>query len=245
MGFLDFFKKKQRTETLTYGDKTYEVPKSISAEEYQRIRQKEIDRLERKFDLSTIDGINAIPVPKSKSSPSAGAGSITGRIDYYIMLKAGQYEKNGETELALACYRKANALMEVSPIAYQYDSYMRLPRYLRKLRRFDEARLEEAKIDVLFPDNGVYEMSKSEFMRDMKSAGNTQKSAEELYREYKADRDAEKQKHLYRLDYDWLWEFLPDICPKSFSGYMRMKNANSDKFQKIVATAKEHGYNIK
>lgn len=46
------------------------------------------------------------------------------------------------------------------------------------------------------------------------------------------------------IDYDWVWENLPDIAPKSLSGYIRMKNSNSKNFQKLQAAAKEKGYTI-
>lgn len=47
-----------------------------------------------------------------------------------------------------------------------------------------------------------------------------------------------------RQDYNWIWEHLPDIAPKSYGGYRNMKNQNSKNYQKLVATAKEHGYII-
>ena len=161
------------------------------------------------------------------------------------MMKAGQYETAGQVELALACYRKANALMPMCAVsAYPKDRYMRLPRYLRKLRRFDEAREEEAKINALFPDDGVFEQSKSEFLEHMKLVGHSKRHAEELYKVYKAERDEEHRKVRCRADYDWLWEFFPELCPKFFSGYMRMKNSNSKNFQKIVEAAKKLGHDI-
>lgn len=44
-----------------------------------------------------------------------------------------------------------------------------------------------------------------------------------------------------RLEYYWLQEKLPQLCPKSLSGYVRMKNANTKNYQKIVAEAKRLG----
>lgn len=175
----------------------------------------------------------------------SGDGSTTGQLDYYIMMKAGQYETAGEVEIALACYRKANELMPMCAVSsYSKERYLRFPRYLRKLRRFDEARAEEAKIDALFPDDGVFEQRKADFLDDMKLFGHSKRHAEELYREYKSERDAEHRKVRFRADFDWLWEFIPEICPKSFSGYMRMKNSNSKNYQKIVAAAAKRGFNL-
>lgn len=47
-----------------------------------------------------------------------------------------------------------------------------------------------------------------------------------------------------KCDYKWLQENLPDICPKSYSGYKRMKNGNTKNYQIIVAKAKEMGREI-
>lgn len=47
-----------------------------------------------------------------------------------------------------------------------------------------------------------------------------------------------------RSDYDWLCEHIPDIAPKSFSGYRNMKNKNSANYQKLVSLAKEKGLSI-
>ena len=220
MRLFDIFKEHKNEEIVTYNGLTFWAPKPISNEEYQRKRQKEIDYLERKYDLSTVEGIEAIPVPKQKEPSIGGLPNVTGKIEYYLMRKAGEYEGAGKVDLALACYRKANALMSMSSIAYQYETYLRLPRYLRKLRRFDEARTEEAKIERLFSSGEIFLILKKQYYFYHKNA-------------------------VYRGDYDWLWEFLPEICPKTFSEYMRMKNARTEKYQKIVIEAENHGRPIK
>lgn len=67
----------------------------------------------------------------------------------------------------------------------------------------------------------------------------------------KAERDEYDQIQLKRLinekdkiDYDYIREHLPDICPKSLSGYKRMKNSNSINYQKLVTAANSKGYII-
>lgn len=47
-----------------------------------------------------------------------------------------------------------------------------------------------------------------------------------------------------RRDYDWLYEHLPEVAPKSYGGYRNMKHKNSANYQKLVSIAKEHGYTI-
>lgn len=47
-----------------------------------------------------------------------------------------------------------------------------------------------------------------------------------------------------RSDYEWILKNLPDICPKSFSGYMRMKNQNTKNFDKLVRLSLGKGRDI-
>lgn len=56
--------------------------------------------------------------------------------------------------------------------------------------------------------------------------------------------ELEARRKIEREKYKWLQDNLPEICPKSFSGYMRMKNANTKNYQKIAAEAKKLGRNI-
>ncbi len=54
----------------------------------------------------------------------------------------------------------------------------------------------------------------------------------------------EAQRGVNKREFKWIQENLPEICPKSYSGYMRMKNANTKNYQKIVAEAKKLGRSI-
>lgn len=56
--------------------------------------------------------------------------------------------------------------------------------------------------------------------------------------------EIEAQRGIDQRDYKWLQENLPDICPKSYSGYMRMKNSNTPNFQKLAAKAIELGHDL-
>lgn len=62
--------------------------------------------------------------------------------------------------------------------------------------------------------------------------------------QYEAEKKAEEDYIKDKNDYDWLWENLGDIAPKSFSGYRRMKNSNSANFQKLCKEAEKKGRNI-
>ena len=54
-------------------------------------------------------------------------------------------------------------------------------------------------------------------------------------------REKEERTENGRQEFFWLQEHLPELCPKSLSGYMRMKNLNSQKYQNIVQEAIKKG----
>lgn len=302
----------------------YNADGALTPAAYNAMRQREVVSLEKRYDLNTIQGIQAISIPKKKTAPGISP-SVTGQIEYYLQRKGGTYEADGKIDLAIACYRKANELMPFSGTSYSLKDYMRLPRYLRKLRRFDEAREEEAKIEVLFKaleeklhnplheqlqtslsapwlggsdlievsfvsacceicgkyrgrifsTNGkdprfprlpldfheecgcsafpfIYGVNEPQYikskdiieycnkpLRDMRT-----KAERELYADYLHEQEVERVKLVDQTHYDWLWEHMPDICPKSFGGYRRMKSSNSTNFQKICRVALENGRDI-
>lgn len=292
----------------------------MTPDAYSQMRHDQIAHLEALYDLNTVEGINSIPVPKVRIK--SGSPSVTGQIEYYLSgIKGGTYEKNGQIELALACYRKANDLMPFSHFEYLHSEYMKLPRYLRKLRRFDEARVEEGKIDSFFAERNAeldlraspaYRLNAAsdilygsdlvetsfhlavcpecakfrnrrysmygrdlryprypEFLKNNPFHCNLSyfpviHGVQTMYdynnvpidpiahsnRPFIDDRtDEEKDNYLLeckrvnnelqmeldRKDYDWLWEHMPEICPKSFGGYRKMKNSNSKNYQEIQA----------
>ncbi len=53
-----------------------------------------------------------------------------------------------------------------------------------------------------------------------------------------------KQEIIDRKDYDFLVEHLPEIAPKSFGGYRRMRGAKTTNFMKLVDEAMKSGYEI-
>ena len=69
------------------------------------------------------------------------------------------------------------------------------------------------------------------------------RSPEEI-EEYMIQQQEQLEKEKNRKDYNWICKKLPEISPKSLSGYTRMKNSNSKNYQKIVIAAREKGYII-
>lgn len=305
-------------------------PVTMSPEEYSQMRRMEIDELERNYDLNTLEGIASIPVP-SKKQKRGTSYSMTGQIEYYLShIKGGAYQTNNQVELALACYKKANELMPFAVTSYPASEYMKYVNLLKKVRRFDEARAEQAKIDTRFelldaeleekwlPENRLREQADILYGSDLIETSfrlavcpecakfrNRRYSmygrdpryprypeflknnplhcnllcypvihgVQTMYdynnvpidpiahsnRPFIDDRTQEEkdnyalaqekertdsQREADRRDYDWLWEHMPEICPKSFSSYRKIKKSNSDNFQKIYEAVQGSGYKL-
>ena len=62
---------------------------------------------------------------------------------------------------------------------------------------------------------------------------------------YESEKKNKQQKENDQIEYIWICKNLPDIAPKSFSGYRKMKNSNSKNYVKLVESAKALGYLIK
>ena len=65
-----------------------------------------------------------------------------------------------------------------------------------------------------------------------------------MYQEYLDHLADEAQKEADRNEYQLILTKLPDIAPKSFASYRRMKNAKTKNFFSIVEIAKKHNINI-
>ena len=70
----------------------------LSPELYQKMRDFEMDWLERNYDFNTIEGINSIPVSPNLPGAPVACGSVrghTGEVYYYLRHKA-YAERRGE-----------------------------------------------------------------------------------------------------------------------------------------------------
>lgn len=131
------------------GGVAFQAPEPISNEEYQAYRQAEIAALEAKYDLSSAEGIMAIPRDASLHH-GGGIHSYTGDIDYYLRNKGYGYEKAGNIELAVLCLKKSNEIRMFCRNGYRRDDYYSLVRMLALHGRVDEAQAEKDRIDRFF-----------------------------------------------------------------------------------------------
>lgn len=156
MGIFDFFRKKASAQSTTkeivnsYAKALKQIadsplPEPISNDEYQKIRDFEVEWLESHYDFNSIEGINSIPISKDlKRPPTSG---VTGEVYYYLRHKAYQHENEGNINLALACLRKSNELLWISKYAGTDKECYALVKMLARAGYIDEAHKEKAAID--------------------------------------------------------------------------------------------------
>lgn len=73
----------------------------------------------------------------------------------------------------------------------------------------------------------------------------TEKRNYNLWLQEREKEEKNRQEYLKnKQDYEWICANLPDLAPKSQSGYTRMLHSGSDKFQTLRERAKELGYYI-
>lgn len=182
MGFLDFLKSHNSTTsqkpkpTVHYKKGYIYLVEPISfkslSDRRNEIYQASIIEVDGKIiDLTSVEDINNISV-KSIHHPSNNTLGVCGSLDYVLRMKAGDYYNAGQMELAIACLRKATSLMFISPIAWQKKDYLRLVRYLKDDRQFDEARKVETDLKEQHPelfDGGVI-LAKKRFQETLEKA---------------------------------------------------------------------------
>ena len=105
---------------------------------------------QQRYDMNSLEGIRAIPVPAKNYS----TGNPTEDCIYYILQKkATEHKKNNRLDLAIECLRKSNELSDYEdrPLLTE-TQYKRLLKFLEKAGRSDEIPLEEEKMKKLHPD---------------------------------------------------------------------------------------------
>lgn len=294
----------------------------FDSDKYLAANQEYTDAFCRTFDLTSIEGIRSIDAAQldewKKNAP--GVPSTPVQI---LSKQASSYHSSKQMDLAIECLRKVNELYDYDKFPYRQNDYLRLVRYLRDAKRFDEAREEEAKIQARFghkdetlPKDSFY----INYMEDLIRTANdlntdlvqasTAPNCCELCGKYRGrifsltgrdkrfpklpddfhltcglglyafvygastplyvkgdllteskkpfvdsrtpeEREAYAQRQQQKTidatdrdDYAWLQEFLPDLAPKSFGGYRRMKNLDSNNYKTLKVRAAEMGHPI-
>ena len=107
-------------------------------------------------------------------------------------------------------------------------------------------------ISVYFFDSNVKNTIHDKFGHDVDAIQASQRpyiddrstAEKEAYLNYLKQKENERQKEIDELEYYTILAKLPDIAPKSFGGYRRMKNQQTKNYLKIEKVAKENGIKI-
>lgn len=207
----------------------------ISNEEYLEMRHEEWKRLERRYDFNSVNGIRSIPVPCEE----VNGDSPTGRVEYYLRgICFRNHWDSGRIDIAIECLKKAQELMFVSDMIWKYDDFIRLVSYLHEAGRHDEARAEEQRVDNHFKKIGHYPRLKIWNFESLKAYFLWKKQISDL-----------EQKRLRlrqtRHEFYWLQEHARSVCPKSLSGYSKMKGSKSQKYLELKKCASQSGFYFK
>lgn len=211
----------------------FTVEDSFNQEEYDRYNNERIEEFKNKYDLNTISGIKSIPVEEAKRYPDGGK-SVVYMPEQILNRQATEFKKEQKYDLAVECLRKANEMYPLSFYAYTRDNYERLVDFLVLAGRFDEAKEEHKKIDKL---HGTREEELHGLQNYCTEMGDESK---EDYQKRVIDPYIEEAKD--REQYYWLLENIPEMAPKSFSGYRRMKKQQTTTYKNIVNEIMKKGY---
>ena len=182
------------------------------------------------YDLENVDSIKSIKSQRFSHIDSFDGYGITASLDYVLRMKAGNLYNRKEKELCSACLWKSTELMFQNEwCGWREQDFYRLVQWHIELGMFEEAEKAEKYIydnlknfkpykDVIdsIKDNPVYIEQQIEF----------------------------RKKNIDRKEYYMILYNIPDIAPKSFAGYRRMKNAKTKNFYKIAKVAIENGIKI-
>lgn len=117
---------------------------STVPDQYMEMRSFEERWLEQHYDLNSIAGVESIPLRKNLRCPMTSG--VTGKLYYYLRKKAYALEKDGNTDLALACMEKSVALVKYEDY-YLPDECYPLVKMLARNGYLEEAKKEKNKID--------------------------------------------------------------------------------------------------
>lgn len=206
---------------------------NLHMEKYYPQDRGAIERFLMKYDLSDADAILQIPVPKYKRQRLPT--NVPTEPEQILQRQATYYKKVKQMDLAVACLKKSNEFMKTSFYSYRVKDYMRLVDFLYLNSQFDEARSERQKIYEYLGKDEVGELT--ELMNDLPTA----RERDEYYRRLIIP---EKEKMRDKEEFWWILENLPELAPKSFNGYRKMKRENTDNFTVLKLLAEDMDFKI-
>lgn len=224
MGLFDKLFNKNNNAKITF-DINLNSNDNFDPKEYARYNEEKIKEFKARYDLTTIDGIRSIPISEAKKYPDGGK-SVVYMPEQILNRQATEYKKENKFDLAIECLKKANELYPYSFYAYQRNNYERLVDFMILAKKFDDARKTHNQLDI---EVGT-RLDELKHLQDYAEESNTESRDSYYNRVIKPNIDEERDKE----EYYWLLENIPNIAPKSFGGYRKMKKSNSDNYQIII-----------
>lgn len=184
-----------------------------------------------KYDLENLDDLKRIPVPKFPAHQNIMEGyGVTGNLDYVLRMKAGSFYNRKDKIRCSACLWKCTELMFAHPfLSWDESHFYRIVQWHVEMGMFDEADKAEKYIYSVLNHDANYQ----QLINHIKDNP-----------EYIKQQEAFHKKNLMRKEYYHIFYELPELAPKSFSAYSRMKNAQTKNFLKLKDQAIKHGISI-
>jgi len=215
-----------------------------NARDYLLMRENQNRWIEQHYDLSSVDGINSIPLCP-QNAPGSDESSSSGTVDMYLRTKGFEYERSGKEDLALACLRRSNEIRFAKKMGYRKDDYYSYVRMLVHFGHVEAARREKQRVDAFFGDyvDDAHSVTWAQSLRSLKWKDRAARKAElqKMFDGWDALIDFEIDRANKRREYQFVLKAMPDLCPKSQAAYTRAKNSNSKKYQEIVSFMNENG----
>ena len=184
-----------------------------------------------KYDLENLDDLKRIPVPKFPTHQNIMDGyGVTGNLDYVLRMKAGSFYNRKDKIRCSACLWKCTELMFAHPfLSWDESHFYRIVQWHVEMGMFDEADKAEKYIYSVLDHDANYQ----QLINHIKDNP-----------EYIKQQEAFHKKNSMRKEYYHIFYELPELAPKSFSAYSRMKNAQTKNFLKLKEQAIKHGISI-
>lgn len=217
MGLFDFFKKKP-------AQPVGQVIVPIPVEREQSSKPVQIDEyVQERGRILSILSDQAMQFPDSRAAIS---------LAYFLKLTTEQNSDYAHTTLVGCCDKCAPYRNRYYSISGKDKRLPKVPDFFLDIKNWEHCHVvlqPVYDIDILIEVKGnqVVNESNRPFIDD--------RSAEERenYQNYLAEKQAEAEKAQDKEDYEILSALYPDIVPKSFGAYRRLRNSNPGKFEEI------------
>lgn len=177
------------------------------------------------YDLTDRNSIYSIEIPHFDLFPSSQIAQnlgVTGCLDYVLRMRSGRYWNDGKYGLSTTCLGQATKLMLYSDVGWPKKDYYRIVNELIDLGRLKKAKEWEEWINKHIPDDpSVSPIAESTYGPIIWATPNPARTSYYLIKKY-----------------------FPDLAPKSMSGYMRMYNAKSKNYLKLIDVVTSEGLRL-